>query len=209
MKAHLADVKAKSIGPRFELWFKIATHLWKAYKTANSDAISKEVSGARMHLRDDVKECDKAAVGAASEGMPLDTKFTLESYDNEKVEMTLKETKEKVCGLLAKEAKRVLEASAKAYAASMAPYRAALKGDKLAMFEKYGPSASLYGSGCRLLDSPSDYANAPVWYDVLLDDRDWLLPRWTVRGYKFKGMSSSGSYEKSGIGVDAPAAACP
>ncbi len=81
---------------------------------------------------------------------------------------------------------------------NLAPYRKALRGDKLKTFRKYGlVSRAVYTRKHRRLQSPRDFRRASVWYLVTNYTRGcaysacWRLHRFQFRGNRLRRVTKS------------------
>ncbi|MBS1796539.1 MAG: hypothetical protein JSS81_22085 [Acidobacteria bacterium] len=88
-----------------------------------------------------------------------------------------------------------------------APFRAALSGDKLALYNSRMYMAGVYGAGGRLLKTPAEYAASPVWCEWSVD-RNSLVTTWSLGCWHFKGMTRVGDVvNRSGVGSTPPSSA--
>jgi hypothetical protein len=158
-----------------------------------------------------VNDCDKATAAAKAGGVASTTPIKFDVYSSALTSpLPLGEIQAKICTPARKVVEAALKAMQSADDEKLAPYRKALSGDKLALWEKYCKTgASTYGKGRRELTTPAQFAKAPAWYWYTRDNSG-IVPRWEVTGYRFKGMKKVGGvYKKSGTGNDPPGSAFP
>jgi len=151
------------------------------------------------------QRCSAAVKGALAAGVPADRELEVDGDD-----IALGELEARACKPLAEAIAKLQAEVAARREAIIAPFRKALKGDKLALVlerEMWAPGFA-YGKGCRELKGAADFARASTWYEILIDTNG-LLPRWTTRAYIFKGDKLTGKKERTGRGSDAPSKACP
>jgi len=87
------------------------------------------------------------------------------------------------------------------------PFRDALVGDKLRIYNDRLKSYKLYGTGGKVLKTPAEYRDSIVWCTTGVD-RDGIVPVWSVDCWHFRGMSMTGSVtSKTGAGDEAPSSA--
>jgi hypothetical protein len=87
--------------------------------------------------------------------------------------------------------------------AELAPYRTALQGDKLRIFlDREMQDKRIRTRGGRVIDSPREFANAPLWCETLGDAHG--RARWTVRCFQFNGNRLADLRERSGYGSSPP-----
>jgi hypothetical protein len=156
-------------------------------------------------LADSAKACMAAVDTVLASGVAPARPVTVD--DDEPI--ALSEIKAHYCAPLADAIKKKNDAIAAEMEALIAPYRKALKGDKLdLLLRRELWSMETFGKGCRTLHGPADFAKAKVWYEILVDDNG-VLPVWTTRAYIFKGDKLSGQKERRGRGSNPPSSACP
>ena len=85
------------------------------------------------------------------------------------------------------------------------PFTSALKGDRLALFNKYKVGV-LYGVGGRLLDTPQEFQTTPMMATLTVD-QSGVVNRWNMTIYRFRGDKIISTQTKSGWGSDAPSSA--
>ncbi|HQU85897.1 MAG TPA: hypothetical protein PKY59_22415 [Pyrinomonadaceae bacterium] len=91
--------------------------------------------------------------------------------------------------------------------AQYAPFRAALSGDKLALYNSRMYMAGVYGAGGKLLKTPQEYANSALWCEWSVD-RNSLVTTWEIGCWHFKGMTKVGNVvTRSGVGSTPPSSA--
>jgi hypothetical protein len=82
-----------------------------------------------------------------------------------------------------------------------------LGGDKLSLYNERLKKYKLYGAGGRVLNSPEDYRDSPLWCTTGVD-REGIVPVWSVDCWHFRGMTMVGSVaSRSGTGDEAPSSA--
>jgi hypothetical protein len=87
------------------------------------------------------------------------------------------------------------------------PFRKVLSGDKLNLYNERLKKYKLYGAGGKVLKTPEDYRESPLWCTTGVD-RDGVVPVWSVDCWHFKGMTKAGSVEsRTGTGDEAPSSA--
>ena len=87
------------------------------------------------------------------------------------------------------------------------PFRQALSGDKLSLYNDRLKKYKLYGAGGKVLKTPDDYRDANVWCTTGVN-RDGIVPVWSVDCWHFRGMTKVGSVEsRTGNGDEAPSSA--
>ncbi|MBS1796718.1 MAG: hypothetical protein JSS81_23000 [Acidobacteria bacterium] len=91
--------------------------------------------------------------------------------------------------------------------AKYAPFRAALTGDKLDLYNSRMKHSGVYGAGGRMLKTPAEYAASPVWCEWSVD-RNSLITTWELGCWHFKGMTKVGAVvTRSGVGATPPSSA--
>jgi hypothetical protein len=87
------------------------------------------------------------------------------------------------------------------------PFRKALTGDKLRIYNDRLKSYKLYGVGGKVLRTAAEYRDSALWCTTGVD-RDGLVPIWAVDCWHFKGMAMVGSVtSRTGSGDEAPSSA--
>jgi hypothetical protein len=87
------------------------------------------------------------------------------------------------------------------------PFRKVLSGDKMNLYNERLKKYKLYGAGGKVLKTPEDYRESPLWCTTGVD-RDGVVPVWSVDCWHFKGMTKAGSVEsRTGTGDQAPSSA--
>lgn len=105
------------------------------------------------------------------------------------------------------EAEKVHGGNIAAEDAKYEPFRKALSGDKLALYNDRFKLLYVYASGGRILSTPQQYAAAPLWCRVAID-RNGISPRWDVTCWRFSGMNLvGGPSTRTGWGTTPPSAA--
>lgn len=114
---------------------------------------------------------------------------------------------EAICDRLRVATKKAIEEAKAAEEARLAPFKKALKGDRLSLWMKY--QQGFHGPGCRAITTPAQLAKAKSWY-IILEDDSGVVYRWTTRQYSFKGDKLVVSAkERTGTGRNPPSKACP
>jgi hypothetical protein len=121
--------------------------------------------------------------------------------------MSLAEGRE-MCVYVRDVADKVVNKNNAAEQAAFEPFRKALGGDKLKIYDEHLHYLKLYGHGGRLLRTPEQYRDSGVWYTVGVN-RDGVQPMWEIRGWRFRGMARVSDYFKSGPGDEPPFSAFP
>ena len=131
--------------------------------------------------------------------------------DDERIEvfdrtMTVGEAREQIVYIQSEigkiNAKNIAEQEAK-----YAPFRAALTGDKLALYNSRMLHSGVYGAGGHLLKTPQEYAGSTVWCEWSVD-RNTIVASWALGCWHFKGMTRVGNVvNRSGLGDTPPASA--
>jgi len=87
------------------------------------------------------------------------------------------------------------------------PFRKILSEDKLNLYNERLKKYKLYGAGGKVLKTPEDYRDSPLWCTTGVD-REGIVPVWSVDCWHFKGMTKVGSVQsRSGNGDQAPSSA--
>jgi len=87
------------------------------------------------------------------------------------------------------------------------PFRKILSEDKLNLYNERLKKYKLYGAGGKVLKTPEDYRDSPLWCTTGVD-REGIVPVWSVDCWHFKGMTKVGSVQsRSGNGDEAPSSA--
>lgn len=119
---------------------------------------------------------------------------------------TIAEIREMMPSFLGQADQAVTQAKAEEDA-EYAPFRRVLTGDKLNLYNQRLKRYQLYGSGGRVLKTPDQYRDSPVWCTSGVD-RNAVIPRWEVDCWHFNGMTKAGEVvHRTGAGEDAPASA--
>jgi len=109
------------------------------------------------------------------------------SLETEYGTMTLAEAKEKGCGPIGALIAKAQSAGQAAQDARFAPWKKALKGDKIKTFlGKKMIHFRVYTKRGKQLNTPADFAKASVWFEVLRSGhpRKWRMKRFAFRGNK-------------------------
>jgi hypothetical protein len=131
--------------------------------------------------------------------------------DTERIEvfnrtLTVAEIREEIVYVKAG-AEKVFAKNKAAEEAKYEPFRQALSGDKLALYNDRLKSLYVYSAGGRILTTPQQYAAAALWCRVAVD-RNGISPRWDVTCWHFRGMTQSGTpTTKTGWGDTPPSTA--
>ena len=117
--------------------------------------------------------------------------------------MTLSEARE-MCVYVRDKATGQVNADVAAEEAQYEPFRKLLSGDKLGIYNERLKKYKLYGAGGRVLNSPADYRDSPLWCTTGVD-REGIVPVWSVDCWHFRGMTMVGSVvTRTGTGDQAP-----
>ncbi|MBX7174946.1 MAG: hypothetical protein K1X72_28475 [Pyrinomonadaceae bacterium] len=87
--------------------------------------------------------------------------------------------------------------------ARLAPFRSALSGDKLSLFNSRftDETVGVYGAGGHLLKTPAEYARSSVWCEWSVDNSK-IVKSWNIACWQFKGMTKiGGPVTRSGFGT--------
>ncbi|MCX5797570.1 MAG: hypothetical protein NTY77_18935 [Elusimicrobia bacterium] len=155
-------------------------------------------------MRVDVRDCNKSVDDALAAGIPAETPILC----GEK-EIPLGEVKVKACEVLAKAAKREQKKGDAARDAKLAPFLAVLSDDKLAVFTKWQCTlpVNCFGPGGVEMTTPEQFVKADAWF-MWGVNRDALGPRWSLSGYRFRGMKRDGDlFRRGGKGDEPPSSA--
>lgn len=113
--------------------------------------------------------------------------------------VTLGEARVKVCDALAAGAKVILDIEAAKLEKMLAPYKAVLKGDRLAKFlEREMIFDTIYGKNGMMLDTPAKLASAPAWFILLSGDIGLGIKTLTVRRYLWSNNKLKSVKEQTG-----------
>ena len=122
------------------------------------------------------------------------------------LKMTFSEGRE-MCIYVRDTAQGVVDKQTAAEEAQYEPFRKLLSGDKLSIYNNRLKRYKVYGSGGRLLRTPQDYRDSPLWCTTGVD-REGIVPVWSVDCWHFQGMSKVGSVTtRTGDGDEAPSSA--
>ncbi len=188
-----------------ELAAKQAMGVYDEWLGPDASADQAERENQMGTIADAAKRCSAAVQGALAAGVPGSRELSVRGD-----KIALGDLEAHACKPLAEAIAKLQAEVAARREAIIAPFRKALKGDKLALVlerEMWAPGFA-YGKGCRELKGAADFARASTWYEILIDTNG-LLPRWTTRAYIFKGDKLTGKKERTGRGSDAPSKACP
>jgi hypothetical protein len=150
---------------------------------------------------EDGKTCIDKIDEALSKGLAAST--VVETY---KGKMTISEARE-MCVSVRDAGQKVFGDLTTAEEAQYEPFRKVLSGDKLNLYNERLKKYKLYGAGSKVLKTPEDYRDSPLWCTTGVD-REGVVPVWSVDCWHFKGMTKVGSVEsRSGTGDQAPSSA--
>jgi hypothetical protein len=150
---------------------------------------------------EDGKICIEKIDEALSKGLAAST-----IVETHKGNMTISEARE-MCVSARDAGQKVLHDLAAAEEAQYEPFRKVLNGDKLSIYNDRLKKYKLYGAGGKVLRTPEDYRESPVWCTTGVD-REGILPVWSVDCWRFKGMTRVGSVEsRTGTGDQSPSSA--
>lgn len=107
------------------------------------------------------------------------------------VKMSFAEGRE-MCVYVRDTAQGVVDKQTAAEEAQYEPFRKLLSGDKLSIYNDRLKNYKLYGAGGKVLKTPEDYRDSPLWCTTGVD-REGIVPVWSVDCWHFKGMTKVGS----------------
>jgi tetratricopeptide (TPR) repeat protein len=144
-------------------------------------------------------KCNEAVDKALSTGISKKTNIELNTGDS----VTLGTAKKDVCARLSAaidSAQAEIDARVEAARqAELAPYKKALKGDKLRLLDEYNLfRIYIYGKGGETLSTPKELAKAKLWFIVSTSNHD---TKWTMRRYQFSGHKLEKESTKHGPGA--------
>ena len=150
---------------------------------------------------EDGKTCIAKIDEALSKGLAAST-----MVETHKGSMTIGEARE-MCVAVRAAGQKVFGDLTEAEEAQYEPFRKVLTGDKLGLYNDRLKKYKLYGVGGKVLKTPEDYRNSPLWCTTGVD-RDGIVPVWSVDCWHFKGMTKEGSVTtRTGNGDEAPSSA--
>jgi len=150
---------------------------------------------------EDGKTCIDKIDEALSKGLAAST-----MVETHKGSMTIGEARE-MCVAVRSAGQKVFGDLTEAEEAQYEPFRKVLTGDKLGLYNDRLKKYKLYGAGGKVLKTPEDYRNSPLWCTTGVD-RDGIVPVWSVDCWHFKGMTKEGSVTtRTGNGDEAPSSA--
>jgi hypothetical protein len=147
------------------------------------------------------KTCLEKIDEAMSKGLAGSTEV-----DTNKGKMTITEARE-MCVKVRDAGQKVFGDLTAEEEAQYEPFRKILSGDKLNLYNDRLKKYKLYGAGGKVLKTPADYRDSPLWCTTGVD-REGILPVWSVDCWHFKGMAKVGAVEsRTGTGDEAPSSA--
>ncbi len=147
------------------------------------------------------KTCVSAIDEALTNGVTGATEIEVMDH-----KMTLSDARE-MCVYVRDATQKIVGQNQAEEEAQYEPFRKALSGDKLALYNDRLKIYKVYGAGGRVLQTPQDYADSPLWCTSGVD-RNGVVPMWEVDCWHFRGMTQVGAVvHKSGPGENAPSAA--
>lgn len=150
---------------------------------------------------EDGKTCIAKIDEALSKGLAAST-----MVETHKGSMTIGEARE-MCVAVRAAGQKVFGDLTEAEEAQYEPFRKVLTGDKLGLYNDRLKKYKLYGVGGKVLKTPEDYRNSPLWCTTGVD-RDGIVPVWSVDCWHFKGMTKEGPVTtRTGNGDEAPSSA--
>ena len=150
---------------------------------------------------EDGKTCIDKIDKALSQGLSAST-----AVETHKGNMTISEARD-MCVAVRDAGQKVFGDLAAAEEAKYEPFRKVLSGDKLSIYNERLKKYKLYGAGGKVLKTPEDYRESPLWCTTGVD-REGIVPVWSVDCWHFKGMTKAGSVEsRTGAGDQAPSSA--
>ena len=144
-----------------------------------------------------LKDLEAALSETVAAGVPDETIITT----HQEKTYTLGEIKREV-GQIAAAQKTSGDRFKAAEEAKWRPFTSVLKGDRLALYNKYKVGV-LYGVGGRLLDTPQEFQTTPMMATLTVD-QSGVVNRWNMTIYRFRGDKIIATQTKSGWGNDAP-----
>jgi len=142
-----------------------------------------------------VEPCRAAIAKALSAGVAPTTTLELKTAGS----IALADADAKVCTALDSAAKAIVAIEDAKLEKLLAPYKAALKGERLKTFiDRKMIFDDVYGPGGSRLDTPKKLATARAWFIVLSGDVGLGLKTVTVRRYKWSGNKLGGVAERTG-----------
>ena len=142
-----------------------------------------------------VEPCRAAVDAALAAGVTSDHEVQLRTLGK----VSIGDAKAKVCDALAAASKAIMEIEVKKLEKKLAPYRAALKGEKITTFvDRYMIFDTIYGKDQSQLDTPAKLAGASAWYILLDGDVGLGFKSITVRRYLWNGNKLGSVKEVTG-----------
>ncbi len=141
------------------------------------------------------KPCHDAIAKARAAGVPEDKKIKV----NDMGELTMAEADAQICTALEETAAAIYALEEQKFEARLAPYRAALKDERINVFvNAHMYNDTIYGKGGKVLETPAALAKSKVWMIVLTWTDDLGFTNWTVRKYTWKKNKLGSVKERSG-----------
>jgi hypothetical protein len=158
-------------------------------------------------LESPVKKCFAAIRWGHEHKLPADTVIDIKGARPMKV--TFADANDQLCKLLDDTMREKSEEWAAAQKAAeealLGPFRKALKGDKISIFEsRYMVELDVYTKGAYAIEKPKEFAKASLWFIVLNREGDDGRTWWVLRRFAFKGNKLVKESETTGLG-DMPA----
>jgi len=145
-------------------------------------------------MQEQVEPCHDAIKKAVAAGVAPTSHLQVPTGD-----ITLDEADAKVCDALDTAAKAINAIEEAKLAALLAPYKKALKGDRLNTFiDRKMIFDDIYGPGGGSLDTPAKLVAAKAWFIVLSGDIGLGIKTVTVRRYLFSGNKLGSVTERTG-----------
>ena len=150
---------------------------------------------------EDGKACIDKIDEALSKGLAAST-----VVETHKGKMTITEARE-MCVAVRDAGQKVFGDLTEAEEAQYEPFRKVLSGDRLSIYNERLKKYKLYGVGGKVLKTPEDYRDSPLWCTTGVD-REGIVPVWSVDCWHFKAMTKVGSVAtRTGEGDQAPSSA--
>jgi hypothetical protein len=169
--------------------------IWMKHITDGTlDDVQAEVAAANG--KDALSLIDEAIAGG------LAPSESIEVFDRK---LTVAEAREEIV-YVKTESEKVFLKNVAAAEAKFEPYRKALSGDKLELYNERFKLLYVYSTNGRILTTPQQYAAATLWCRVAID-RNGISPRWDVTCWRFSGMKIvGGPTTRTGWGTTPPSA---
>jgi hypothetical protein len=142
-----------------------------------------------------VDPCNAAIAKATAAGVTASATVELRHAGR----VAVGEARARICDALSAAAQAVLAVEDAKLEQQLAPYKAALKGDRLRTFlDRKMLFDTIYGRGGAVLDTPAKLAGAGAWFIVLEGDAGLGFKYVTVRRYAWSKNKLAGVTERRG-----------